>query len=146
MPACPAGRRAYVAAGQREPDGPNRRKFLVLAGGLALGAGAGTAIGLAATEPHGPSAGSNPGGQAGTLGPARRSSPGQTPAVVRSLASPQPADWALLRTQLSTGMLARPGGAGYRTARLQFDPRFDDARPAGVAYCATPADVGACLA
>jgi FAD/FMN-containing dehydrogenase len=36
--------------------------------------------------------------------------------------------------------------AGYYPARLQFDPRFDDARPAGIAYCAIPADVSACLA
>jgi FAD/FMN-containing dehydrogenase len=40
----------------------------------------------------------------------------------------------------------RPGTAGYATARLLFDPRFDDSRPAGIAYCAAPRAVTACLA
>src|SRR5262245_53577642 len=123
MPAWPAGRRAAVAAGQRDADGPDRRKFLVLAGGLALGAGAGTAIGLAASERRGSVRPSSPGGPVRALGKTKPSSPGRTPSVVRSSSTPQPADWALLGGQLSTGRLARPGGAGYHTARLQFDPR-----------------------
>jgi len=54
-------------------------------------------------------------------------------------------DWAALRRQLSSGRLIQPGSAGYEQARLLFDPRFDDARPEAVAYCAVPQDVSACL-
>jgi FAD/FMN-containing dehydrogenase len=34
----------------------------------------------------------------------------------------------------------------YPTAKLLFDPRFDNENPAGIAYCGTPRDVSACLA
>jgi FAD/FMN-containing dehydrogenase len=54
-------------------------------------------------------------------------------------------DWAALRRQLSTHELSLPGERSYPRARLLFDPRFDYLRPAGIAYCAVPADVSACL-
>ncbi|MBR7673976.1 hypothetical protein KDA82_13310, partial [Streptomyces daliensis] len=44
------------------------------------------------------------------------------------------------------GTLVRPGDHDYATARLLFNPRFDAARPSGVAYCATSQDVRECLA
>jgi FAD/FMN-containing dehydrogenase len=62
-----------------------------------------------------------------------------------SPASPRAADWEALGRQLSGGRLIRPGEHGYGAARLLFDPRFDNIRPAGVAYCLVPHDVSACL-
>ena len=73
---------------------------------------------------------------------ARLPSPAVTPPVT---VSPAAADWRALQRGLSTHRLLQPGQPGYHTARLLFDPRFDDLRPAGVAYCATPADVALCL-
>jgi hypothetical protein len=51
-----------------------------------------------------------------------------------------------LRSALSTHKLIRPQNRVYPTAKELFDPRFDYKRPAGIAYCATPGDVTACLA
>ncbi len=58
---------------------------------------------------------------------------------------PTSADWAALTRSLSTGELVRPGERGYRQAKQLFEPQFDALEPAGVAYCATAADVAACL-
>jgi FAD/FMN-containing dehydrogenase len=55
------------------------------------------------------------------------------------------ADWAALARDLS-GRLVRPGETGYTVARRLFDPRFDDLRPAGIAYCRNPSDVSTCIA
>ncbi len=55
------------------------------------------------------------------------------------------AEWEALRRSLSTRKLIRPGQLGYNSARLLFDPRFDNIYPAGVAYCRTPKDVSACV-
>lgn len=145
------GRQAgHVTAGQPDSQGPGRRTFLVLAGGLTLGAGAGTVIALEATGRHGPRGPANPDGTAGTVGTpgsgGTTSPPGPARTPVASTTPARPADWAAMRGQLSTGRLLQPDSAGYYQARLQFDPRFDDARPSGIAYCATPADVSACLA
>jgi FAD/FMN-containing dehydrogenase len=51
-----------------------------------------------------------------------------------------------LRSALSTHKLIRPASRTYSTAKELFDPRFDFKRPAGIAYCASPRDVSACLA
>jgi FAD/FMN-containing dehydrogenase len=61
--------------------------------------------------------------------------------------APQPTgpDWAALRKNLSTHKLSRPGERTYPLDHQLFDPRFDRLRPAGVAYCASPADVVTCL-
>ncbi len=145
------GQAGHVATAQPGSGGPGRRTFLVLAGGLTLGAGAGTVIALAAAGRPGSGGHSGPGGAAstpgapGSGGAVSTSSTGRTPGVART-APARPADWMALRGQLSTGRLLQPGSAGYYPARLQFDPRFDNARPAGIAYCAIPADVSACLA
>ncbi|HVT70668.1 MAG TPA: FAD-binding oxidoreductase, partial [Trebonia sp.] len=64
---------------------------------------------------------------------------------VARASAPAAADWAALATDLS-GTLVRPGDAGYATARLLFDPRFDGLRPAGIAYVKNPHDVATCLA
>ena len=65
-------------------------------------------------------------------------------------ASPQAApgvrDWEALRAALSTHKLIRPGMRVYPAAKELFDPRFDYRHPAGIAYCASPRDVSACLA
>jgi FAD/FMN-containing dehydrogenase len=54
------------------------------------------------------------------------------------------APWDVLARRLD-GRLVRPADAGYPTARLLFDPAFDAVRPRAVAFCATPADVAACV-
>jgi FAD/FMN-containing dehydrogenase len=59
--------------------------------------------------------------------------------------APHGADWTALARDLS-GHLVRPGEAGYTVAGRLFDPRFDDLRPAGIAYCRSPHDVSACIA
>ena len=68
----------------------------------------------------------------------------------REAVSPQVApgvrDWEALRVALSTHKLIRPGMRVYPAAKELFDPRFDYKRPAGIAYCASPRDVSACLA
>ncbi len=58
--------------------------------------------------------------------------------------SPTEADWLALARSLQ-GTLVRPGSPQYAPARQLFDPRFDSVRPAAIAYCASPADVQACL-
>lgn len=67
--------------------------------------------------------------------------PAQAPA-----AGPGTSDWMALRSALSTHKLIRPQNRVYPTAKELFDPRFDYKRPAGIAYCASPGDVTACLA
>lgn len=59
--------------------------------------------------------------------------------------SSSPPDWAALRSRLS-GPLVLPGEAAYPAARRLYGPRYDDARPSAVAYCASPADVARTLA
>ncbi|MHB1873602.1 MAG: FAD-binding oxidoreductase [Streptosporangiaceae bacterium] len=133
----------------QDPDGLDRRNFLTLAGTAAGAVTAAVAIGGCA-----PAAGQSAAGRP-TVRPSARSAgggsrpPGTTPGPRPSPSPAGPpgrADWAALAARLSTGRLLRPGAPGYGTARLLYDPRFDNAHPAGVAYCAVPADVSACLA
>ena len=56
------------------------------------------------------------------------------------MAPPGAAAWRSLARSLS-GSLVLPSDRGYATARELFDPRFDVARPAAIAYCASPVDV-----
>ena len=58
---------------------------------------------------------------------------------------PTDADWSTLAKALH-GTLVRPSGSQYTTALQLFSARFDTVRPAAIAYCASPADVQACLA
>ncbi|HEV2240126.1 MAG TPA: FAD-binding oxidoreductase, partial [Streptosporangiaceae bacterium] len=63
----------------------------------------------------------------------------------RGVGGPRTRDWEALRARLSTHRLFRPGQLGYNVAKELFDPRFDTKTPAGVAYCAAPRDVSACV-
>ncbi len=97
-------------------SGPGRRRFLALAGAAA------GAVPLSGMLRRGHRAAAAP--QAG----------------------PGSGDWMALRSALSTHKLIRPGMRVYPAAKELFDPRFDYKRPAGIAYCASPPDVSACLA
>jgi FAD/FMN-containing dehydrogenase len=112
--------------------GQATRRGLLWAAGAAAGAGLLAACTQARSAPA----------PAAARQPARLPSPS---APATATAGPAAADWQALQHGLSTQRLLRPGQAGYHTARLLFDPRFDYLRPAGVAYCATPADVALCL-
>src|SRR5579875_2989369 len=72
--------------------------------------------------------------------------PTPTPAVspTRQVALTE-ADWSALGRDLQ-GTLIQPGNPQYAVAHQLFNTRFDNIAPAGVAYCASPADVQACLA
>ena len=78
-------------------------------------------------------------------------STGKSTATATRQPSPTPhpalseADWTALGKSLK-GTLVRPGNAQYTTALQLFSARFDSMRPAGIAYCASPADVQNCLA
>jgi FAD/FMN-containing dehydrogenase len=136
-----------MATRQGLPQGPGRRRFFLI-GGVSLGAAAvaGAGIGeLLAGRGH--TALGQQGGGAG------RTSPGSSPPSASPTVTPTPvsrpagpADWAALRRQLSSRLLVTPDSSGYDTAKLLFDPKFDQSRPEGIAYCATPSDVSACLA
>jgi FAD/FMN-containing dehydrogenase len=106
-----------------------RRAFIGLA--AAAVAAAGTATGLS---------GCSTGRSTATPRP---SAP--TPPAPRHRRPPTAADWTALGRDLN-GRLVRPGDSYYGTAKLLFDPRFDGIKPAGVAYCTSPADVATCLA
>ncbi len=106
---------------------PPRRRFFALAG-VAAGA-----IPLAAGRP---------GGLLRPAGPQHASRPF---AGASAQAGPGTADWEALRRALSTHHLVRPGQRSYPAAKALYDPRFDGLHPAGIAYCATPGDVRACL-
>ncbi|NSC21433.1 FAD-binding oxidoreductase [Streptomyces albus subsp. chlorinus] len=65
-------------------------------------------------------------------------------AGTRAAADPLGGAWTALGRGLD-GVLLRPGDRDFTTARKLFSPRFDAVRPAAVAYCAGPGDVGECL-
>jgi FAD/FMN-containing dehydrogenase len=97
---------------------------------------------------RGRSGGGTPGGSGRPTGTDRPAgsgrSTGSTPRA-GAAAPPTAADWTALGRDLG-GRLVRPGDADYGTARLGFNPRYDGVHPAGIAYCAGPADVRSCLA
>ncbi len=90
--------------------------------------------------------------QSGTLGPVSVTpspshvlpSPSSIPSPTMQ-PSPVEADWAALARSLQ-GTLVRPDSPQYLTAFQLYSPRFDGIRPEAIAYCASPADVQACLA
>jgi hypothetical protein len=116
--------------------GPDRRKFLLI-GGLTVAA-AGSVGAAIATE-----GGNHAAGQSHHEGQPPDTEPTSTAALIPDLNG---SDWIALRNKLSTKKLIRRGDPGYNNAKLLFDPKFDSKSPAGIAYCATPADVSACLA
>ncbi|MFL6075720.1 MAG: FAD-binding oxidoreductase [Mycobacteriales bacterium] len=64
-----------------------------------------------------------------------------TGGVARARTGP---DWDRLRRHLA-GELVLPADPGYDTARVSAFTRYDDIRPAAVAYCASAEDVRRCL-
>src|ERR1700736_3057698 len=85
--------------------------------------------------------------QSGTPGPVSmtptHTSPGPTSSPTGQ-PLPTDADWAALASSLQ-GTLVRPGSPQYQAAYKLYSPRFDGIRPEAIAYCASPADVQACL-
>jgi FAD/FMN-containing dehydrogenase len=129
----------------RQPPGrggPDRRKFL-LVGGLTVVAGA--SVGAAVLTQGAHRGGPPVKGDAGTS-PSVTHAATPVPTADHSPATLQASDWDALDRELSTRKLVRPGDPGYGTAKLLFDPKFDSISPAGIAYCAVPGDVSACLA
>ncbi len=129
-----SGQESTPDTGQLKPGhvtAPHRRRFLAMAG-LAAGSA--------------PLAGTRPAGLVSPAAPRRSSRNGGIRASGPSLAGPGSADWAALRSALSTHTLIRPGQPSYPAAKELYDPRFDDLSPAGIAYCATASDVSACVA
>ncbi|MRH92647.1 FAD-binding protein [Nocardia sp. SYP-A9097] len=53
-------------------------------------------------------------------------------------------DWNALRQRLA-GALSLPADSDYATAKLAYNPGFDNRQPAAVARCTTAADVQACV-
>jgi FAD/FMN-containing dehydrogenase len=115
-----------------------RRAFLRLSA-----VAAGTAAGAAACSRH-PAPATPPSSGPATVRPTTAPATATAPATTATPAGPTAADWTALGRGLA-GRLVRPGEAGYDTARQLFDPRHDQVRPAGVAYCASPADVAECV-
>ncbi|QBD76673.1 FAD-binding oxidoreductase [Ktedonosporobacter rubrisoli] len=58
---------------------------------------------------------------------------------------PVPTNWSELAKSLQ-GELILPDNPRYTTAHQLFDPRFDNIKPAAIAYCASPEDVQTSLA
>jgi FAD/FMN-containing dehydrogenase len=139
------GRASGTSPDQRDGRGRPSRRAVLLAVAVAGGAGAAAAV-IEAARPWASRA------AAGRPGPASPAPGGTghgrgTPGTRRAQAAgPSPADWSALAGELSPAQLIRPGDQGYRRSRRLFDPRFDQIRPAGIAYCRTAADVTACLA
>lgn len=106
-------------------DKMDRRKF------LGLGAGGLSAL-LVACQSGGSGIVS-----AATATPKATASPTKPPTLTD-------ADWVNLGKGLK-GELVRPGDGKYDVAHQLFNPRFDNIKPAGIAYCASPEDVKACL-
>ena len=119
--------------------GPSPSRRAVLRGGIGVAAGAAASAILGACGGSGAASG-RPAGSA-----PRRSAPASTaPAAAPATSDPSAAEWAALAAALG-GPLVRPGTPAYPTAVQLYDPRFDGARPQGIAYCSSPADVQRCI-
>jgi len=73
-----------------------------------------------------------------TAAPSNPASPGRRPTP--AFTSARPPDWATLKSRLA-GSLVRPEDPAYAGASRLYNPRFDGASPAAVAYCASAQDV-----
>jgi FAD/FMN-containing dehydrogenase len=110
-------------------DRYSRRRFLG-AGGLVAGAASAALAGCAGSATRRPSSSSTS---------SLRGAPnGSAPSPLDAAA------WSRLASALS-GRLVLPSSPSYATARLLYDPRFDDSNPAAVALCASAADVQRCV-
>lgn len=117
----------------------DRRGFVRAASGLAAGGVVGDAVAACGSGTGHAQSSAAPSTGVGSSVSASAS------AAASPRASASAADWSALGRGLA-GQLVRPGDSDYATARLLFDPRFDGSRPAGIAFCANPADVAECLA
>ncbi|MCD0484216.1 FAD-binding protein [Streptacidiphilus sp. ASG 303] len=144
------------APGPAGPDGAGAPSTTGRRTLLRAGTGAAAALWLAACSPAAgrapaaaPAGGGLPAAPAGDGLPATGSvAPSARPATRYAAASPTaagPGDWAALSRDLD-GYLVRPGDRRYPVARESFQPRYDTAHPAAVAYPANPQDVATCLA
>src|SRR5579863_5555062 len=115
----------------------NRREFLTLCA-------AGTLPLFLAACQSGPSSNGNGNGTPTATMAHATVTPHPTPTPQPSPTASAP-DWAALARELQ-GTLVRPGNSQYQTALQLFSTRFDNVQPAGIAYCASPADVQTCLA
>ncbi|MEU9563396.1 FAD-binding oxidoreductase [Streptomyces sp. NPDC048161] len=124
-----------------QPRPPARRTLLTAGAAVVLTGATTTACsGTSTSDGASPGASGTPGGTDGT---------GSTPASPATSAPPKPssagaADWSALAGNLD-GSLIRPQDASYPTARQLYNTRFDDLKPAAVAYVRHEADVRECL-
>jgi hypothetical protein len=109
-------------------DARYSRRDLLRGGGLVAAAAASTALAGCSASPK-------------SAPPASTTSSSGTTSTTAALDT---AAWATLASSLS-GRLVLPSSPSYVTARLLYDPRFDNLNPAAVAYCASPADVQRCI-
>ncbi|WP_393059471.1 FAD-binding oxidoreductase [Streptomyces sp. LN549] len=114
---------------------PNRRTVLT-AGAAAVLTGA-TATACDSAGPGTPAGGSTPATSAAT-------SAAPSPATPSAASPTVPADWPALGKSLA-GSLVRPDDAAYPTARQLYNTRYDDQKPAAVAYVRHEADIRECL-
>lgn len=112
---------------------PNRRTVLTAGAAAVLTA---TTAACDGTSPGPPAAGPTPAPSTATTG---------SPATPSKTSPPVPADWPALAKSLA-GSLVRPDDAAYPTARQLYNTRYDDRKPAAVAYVRHEADVRECLA
>ncbi|MFI6650990.1 FAD-binding oxidoreductase [Streptomyces sp. NPDC050529] len=113
---------------------PNRRTVLTAGAAAVLTGAAATACDTA-----------GPGTPAGGSTPATSAATGTSPATSPTASPSVPADWPALGRSLA-GSLVRPDDAAYPTARQLYNTRYDDQKPAAVAYVRHEADIRECLA
>jgi FAD/FMN-containing dehydrogenase len=86
---------------------------------------------------------SGPGKQ--TSGSSTSSSSPTTARSTSTSAAPPGVPWGQLQRNLG-GRVVLPAAPTYLRDLQLYDPRFDNARPAAIAFCANPADVQRCVA
>ena len=113
-----------------------RRDFLKLAGGTAVGA---AVLGSCSTN-------QGSGGSSTTPHPTASSPPTSTSTSTTAppTTAPTGADWKALSRSLQ-GRLVRPSSPNYAVDVESYNPVFDGAHPAGVAYCASAGDVASAI-
>ncbi|PZT75604.1 FAD-binding oxidoreductase [Streptomyces sp. AC1-42W] len=110
---------------------PNRRTLLAAGAAVLAGATATACEGTDTTDPAAPA----------PAPPTRTAAP--SPTTTRSPSGAT--DWPALAESLD-GPLIRPGDTAYPTARQLYNTRFDDQKPAAIAYVRHEDDVRECLA
>jgi FAD/FMN-containing dehydrogenase len=128
------------------PDGGGPRSRVAARRAVLLAAAAGGAALVSACGGKSATAGATGSSAGNAAAAAGGGTSTVTASATRSVSSgPAAADWTALGRDLS-GPLIRPGEASYPVAKRLFDPRFDDLKPAGIAYCRSPHDVATSLA